>query len=308
MTGRSTTHPILLIVGAGGQVGREFPRVLGATPFVLSLLDRRALDIRKQGAVFAALEQIRPAAVVNAAAYTAVDRAESDEAACFAVNRDGACNLALACAASDIPLIHISTDYVFDGRKLGAYAENDPIAPLGIYGRSKAEGEMAVRATHPRHVILRTAWIFGVHGNNFVKTMLRLGAERDVIRVVADQRGCPTAAGDVAAAILHVARRLLLEGTGCYGTFHFTGRGATTWFGFADAVFELAARFGRPRPKLVPIPTSGYPTPARRPPNSVLDCAAFTTTFGLPQPPWRDSLQAVVGELASMHEAVRARS
>jgi len=297
----------LLVVGAGGQIGREFPRAPGASRFVLSLLDRRALDIREQNAIAAALERIRPAAVINAAAYTAVDRAEADEVTCFAVNRDGARNLALACAAFGVPLIHISTDYVFDGRKLGAYVEDDPIAPLGIYGRSKAEGEMAVRAEVPQHVILRTAWIFGVHGKNFVKTMLHLGAEHNVIRVVDDQRGCPTAAGDIAAAILHIARRLLLEGTGSYGTFHFAGQGATTWFGFAEAIFDLAARFGQSKPKLVPILTSDYPTPARRPSHSVLDCAAFTTTFGLSPPLWRDSLEAIMGELISMNEAARAR-
>ena len=305
--GGKAKRPVLLVVGAGGQIGREFSRAPGASRFALSLLDRRALDICEQSAVAAAFERLRPAAVVNAAAYTAVDRAETDEVACFAVNRDGARNLALACAAFGVPLIHISTDYVFDGRKRGAYVEEDPIAPLGIYGRSKAEGEIAVCAEISQHVILRTAWIFGVHGKNFVKTMLRLGAERNVIRVVDDQRGCPTAAGDVAAAILHIARRLLLEGTESYGTFHFAGQGATTWFGFAEAIFDLAARFGQSRPKLVPILTSDYPTPARRPLNSVLGCAAFTTTFGMPLPPWRDSLKAVVGELVSMNEAAQAR-
>jgi dTDP-4-dehydrorhamnose reductase len=289
---------MIVITGAGGQVGREFPAVNRSSRFLLTLCDRSKLDIRDRPSVESVIGSLRPDAVVNAAAYTAVDRAESDVEACVAVNRDGARNLAIACERLDIPLIHISTDYVFDGRKASPYVESDPTAPLNVYGLSKAEGEVAVRAV-PRHVILRTSWVYGIHGSNFVKTMLRLGTEREELRIVDDQRACPTAAADLAAAVLRVCEKLLIEGADTYGPFHCAGRGTATWFGFATAVFDAALAHSRRKPILTPIPTQAYPLPAARPENSVLDCGACRRLFQFDLPHWRESVASVVRMLAS---------
>lgn len=300
-------RPRLLVTGAGGQVGREFPRAAAAPRFQLILCDRSAIDIRDSAAIEKTIASVRPHAVVNAAAYTAVDRAESDRETCFAVNRDGARNLALACENAGIPLIHISTDYVFDGRKGAPYIETDPTAPLNVYGLSKAEGEMAVRAAR-RHIILRTSWIYGVYGNNFLKTMLRLGAERQELRIVDDQRACPTAARDLVAAILHVCEAVVRDGADVRGTFHCAGCGATSWFEFASTIFAIAARHGVRAPTLIPIPTRKYPLPARRPMNSALDCSAFGKQFRFTFPAWQESTALVLDELLSPTPAAVAHA
>ena len=198
----------VLLTGANGQLGWEVARRAAAAGLSCHAVDRGALDITDADAVTRTIADLRPAVVINAAAYTAVDRAESDEASAFAVNRDGPTYLAEACAAGGITLVHISTDYVFDGTKKSAYTEEDPMVPLGVYGASKLAGEEAVRRLCPRHIILRTAWVYGIHGQNFVQTMLRIARERDTVRVVDDQRGCPTFAGDLADAILELAVRL----------------------------------------------------------------------------------------------------
>jgi dTDP-4-dehydrorhamnose reductase len=284
----------LLVTGANGQLGWELIRRAPAQALSLHGCTHAVLDITDQSAVAEAIARQAPRVVVNAAAYTAVDKAESEAALAFAVNRDGPRNLAEACHAREIPLIHISTDYVFSGVKAGAYGENDPVEPLGVYGASKLAGEQAIRETGVAHVVLRTAWVFGVHGANFVKTMLRLGQERDVLRVVDDQRGCPTFAGDLAEVVLTIARRLLVAPEPSLGLFHCVGSGETTWCGFAREIFTLA----RPRlarvPRIDAITTAEYPTPARRPANSVLDTAKLARTFGITLRPWQAGLEEML--------------
>jgi dTDP-4-dehydrorhamnose reductase len=233
--------------------------------------------------------------VINAAAYTAVDKAESEPDLAFAVNRDGAANLAAFCRSKGIPLLHVSTDYVFDGSKSGAYTEEDPVSPVGIYSKSKAEGETRTSDQLKEHIIIRTAWLCGVHGQNFLKTMLRLGREKEHLRVVADQHGCPTFAADLAGAILEVAGQLKTEGEDRWGVYHFCGSGETTWHGFAEAIFELAGKYEKFKVDTIePITTAEYPTPAKRPPNSVLDCSKIERHFGIRPRHWKDALEETI--------------
>jgi len=290
----------LLVLGAGGQVGRELCRLDWPAGYRLAAFDRDRVDITERQPVFAAVARERPDIVVNAAAYTAVDRAESEPEQAWAGNCTGPANLAAACSEAGIPLVHISTDYVFDGGKAGPYREDDPVSPLGVYGASKEAGDRAVREAQGRHVILRTAWVYSAHGHNFVKTMLRLAVDRPVLRVVADQQGSPTGAADIAAAIATVVQRIA-DGNTSWGTYHFTGAGAVTWHGFAEAIFELAAQWnanwrGAP-PRVDAITTADYPTPARRPANSVLDCTRIGEAFGIVPRPWRAALAEVIAEL-----------
>ena len=288
----------VLVIGSNGQLGFELMRAswpAGASPRGLA---HAALDVRDLAAVEAVIAAERWDLVVNAAAYTQVDRAESERDMAFAVNRDGARNVAGACGRRAIPVIYISTDYVFDGAKPTPYVEDDPVAPINAYGESKAAGEAAVRQANPRHIIIRASWLYGVHGQNFVKTMLRLAAAREEIAVVDDQRGSPTSATDLAHVITVVAHRLA-AGQGQWGKFHFCGAGDTTWFGFAQAIFaDPDARLVR-QPRLRPIPTSGYPTAARRPANSRLDCGRIESAYGIRRPAWRASLRVMLAELSS---------
>lgn len=290
----------LLVTGCAGQLGVELTR---HAPGSLGLA-RDGLDISDREAVGAALGAAKVegcSVVVNAAAYTGVDKAESDSARAFAVNRDGPGNLAEACARLDLPLIHVSTDYVFDGTKTGAYVETDPIAPLGVYGASKEAGERAVRGRLNQHLILRTSWVYAGHGANFVRTMLRLAGERDELRVVDDQHGIPTSAGDIARAILAISAKLGAAREEDryipWGTYHYTATGPTTWCGFARVIVERAAtRTGR-QPKVTAISTAEFPTPARRPANSVLDCARIEQVFAPQRRPWQDGLNEVLDQL-----------
>ncbi len=288
----------VLVFGAAGQIGRELVgqawpdgvRAVGA--------DRGTADITDRAAVAQVVARLRPDLVVNAAAYTAVDKAEQEPERAFAVNRDGAANLAEACVARSVPLVHLSTDYVFDGAQAGAYAEVDPVSPLGVYGASKEAGEAAIRGRLERHVILRTAWVFGVHGQNFVKTMLRLGAERAELRIVADQRGCPTEAADIARAIARIAAAVLRpDAAPRFGTFHYAGAPATTWHGFAEAIFRRVAARGRPVPRLTAITTGEYPTPARRPANSMLATAKLAQAYAIAPCDWPAALDRVLAAL-----------
>lgn len=280
----------IAVFGAGGQLGRALARVGKARGVSVVGLDRTRADITDRTAVRAALADAHATAVVNAAAYTAVDKAESEPDRAFAINRDGAANVADAADRAGIPLIHISTDYVFDGTMLGAYMEEDAVAPLGVYGRSKAAGEAAVRNATSRAVILRTAWVYGLEGSNFVKTMLRLGAEREDLRIVDDQRGSPTFADDLADGIVSLAGKLTSQS----GTYHLAGAGMATWFDFATAIFAEATRFGVRTPRLEPVATAEYPTPAHRPANSVLDCTKAKRTFAVELPPWNDGLSRML--------------
>jgi dTDP-4-dehydrorhamnose reductase len=286
----------LLVLGAGGQVGRELCRREWPASYRLAAFDRGDVDIIREESIATAMHRERPDIVVNAAAYTAVDRAESEPDAAWAVNCSGPALLAAACRGAAIPLIHISTDYVFDGEKAGPYREDDPVNPLGVYGRSKEAGDRALREALAEHVILRTAWVYSAHGHNFVKTMLRLAADRPVLRVVADQTGSPTSAADIAAAIATVVQRLA-AGQGQWGTFNFNGAGAVTWHGFAETIFDLAEPWRGPPPRVEAITTADYPTPARRPANSVLDCRLISEAFGIVSRPWRDALAEVIREL-----------
>ena len=272
----------VLVFGAGGQVGREVCRAAWPASYELVPLDRNAADITKAAAVSAVIARKRPDLVINLAAYTAVDRAESEPEAAWGTNCAGAAHIAAVC-----------------GRKRESYHEEDAANPINVYGRSKEAGERAVRAAAPRYVILRTAWVYGAFGANFVKTMLRLAAERPVLRVVADQRGCPTAAADIAAALIAIARQIERGGME-WGTFHFAAAGSTSWYGFAEEIVGLARTLGAwpsgSGPRIEPITTDQYPTAARRPMNSVLDCRKIAA-LGISPPPWRSSLPAVVREL-----------
>jgi dTDP-4-dehydrorhamnose reductase len=245
-----------------------------------------------------ALAEVQPDILINAAAYTAVDQAEAEPDVAFAVNRDGVAHLAAACRDIGIPLLHVSTDYIFDGSASRPYCEDDRAAPLGVYGQSKWEGEEAVRCCHSEHVIVRTVWLYGFHGYNFVKTMLRLAREQEVLRVVNDQYGCPTWSRDLAAALVIICQRIM-QGRDLvpWGTYHFCGAGQTTWCGFSQAIIEEARAFEPLRvQEVVPIPTTAYPTPAKRPVYSVLECSKVQSVFGITPCPWRESLHNCLQE------------
>lgn len=288
----------VLVTGATGQLGRALCET--AWPgLAVTGLTRPDCDLTDGTAVARQLASAAPDVVVNAAAYTGVDMAESEPEAAYAANRDGPARLAEACARHGAALVHVSTDYVFDGGGDRPWREDDPTGPLGVYGASKLAGEEAVRARLRRHVIVRTSWVYSATGGNFVKTMLRVGAERPRLTIVRDQQGCPTAAADLAAAIAVIAGRLGREPEAPTGTFHYCGAGATTWFDFAAEIFRQAADYGRPEPELVPIATTDYPTPASRPAYSVLDCARIEAAYGVARPPWPESLRPVIAALCT---------
>ena len=294
----------ILIAGAGGQLGRQLAARAAAEGLSAEPWARDRLDISDRDEVLKAVEAARPKVILNAAAYTAVDRAESEAETAYAVNRDGPAHLAEAAERVGAALIHVSTDYVFDGTKRSPWTEDDPVAPLGVYGASKLAGEEAVRARLPRHVILRTAWVYDRTGRNFLTTMLRVGAERDHLRVVDDQHGTPTHAGDLAEAMLTLARAVLdgaMPADG-YGTFHCTGGGATTWCGFARAIFAAAAPRLERVPTVEAITTDEYPTPARRPANSVLDCSRLARVHGIRLRPWEEALAETLGTAADIDQ------
>jgi dTDP-4-dehydrorhamnose reductase len=284
----------VVVFGAAGQVGRELLKQPSIGLPVVGFT-RGDVDISDAAAVRVVINRLGPSVIVNAAAYTAVDKAESDAERAFAVNEQGARNLAQAAQSHRSTLIHISTDYVFDGRKREPYVEDDPVNPLSVYGRSKQAGERLVTADCERHIILRTAWVCGTYGSNFVKTMLRLAGEREV-RVVADQRGTPTSAGDLAAAIFAIIT-MLSEGHDAFGTFHLTNSGATTWHGVAAHIFAWLAANGRTAPHLEAITTAEYPTPAARPTYSILDCGRIFQAYGVALRPWERALDDILSGL-----------
>ena len=285
----------LLVFGARGQVAQEIAKIAHGLGFEPTLAGRERIDLSTGDSaepIATAIGSLRPAAVVNAAAYTAVDRAEQEREQAMRLNAEAPGHIARACADHDIPLVHISTDYVFDGTRADAYREDDPRRPLGVYGDSKAQGEAAVEAAGGRAAIVRTAWVYSAFGSNFVKTMLRLAGEREEVGVVADQHGCPTWAEDVAHACLLLARRLVEHDPGAEGLFHAVGAGEATWAEFASAVFAESAARGGPSAQVRPITTADFPTPARRPANSRLSCARLEAAVGWRPPPWRVSLHA----------------
>jgi dTDP-4-dehydrorhamnose reductase len=282
----------ILLTGGDGQIGREFSR-LAPPGWRVAAPSEGEWDIGDPAKVGSQVASRPWSAVVNCAAYTAVDRAETEIATAWRVNALGPAALAEATARADIPLIQLSTDYVFDGRKADAYVEDDPVAPLSVYGASKEGGEQAVRTGNPRHLILRTAWIVSPHGVNFVKTMLRLAKERPVLRVVDDQIGSPTSASDVAAALIAIIERQL-SGQPVNGTYHFVNDGEASWYDFAVAIFTRLAERGGSAPALEAIPTSQYPTPARRPAHSRLSTAKLVRDLAIVPRPWRIAAGEVI--------------
>ncbi|HEX5386110.1 MAG TPA: dTDP-4-dehydrorhamnose reductase [Gemmatimonadales bacterium] len=300
----------MLVTGAGGMLGRAVSERATDRGWKVVAHPRAALDVGDRGAVRRAVADARPDVVVNAAGYTRVDAAESDPATAWRANADGAAAVAQACAEHGAALIHLSTDYVFDGRATTPYAPDAPTNPLGVYGASKLAGEQAVRAALERHVILRTSWVFAPRGHNFVLTMARLAREREELRIVADQTGAPTSAGDLAEAVLEAAARAARTERGGargadqpgkaapWGTHHFRNAGQTTWHGLACAVVDgLAGRAGVICRRVVPIATADYPTPAARPAYSVLDMTTWSERFALAPRPWEAALHDVLAEV-----------
>ena len=286
----------ILLTGGSGQVGTELLRL---APEGLNIVAprRSELDLGDPDHIAAVLASRPWAAVISSGAYTAVDKAESDVVAAWKANALGPAALAQATAQAGVPLIHVSTDYVFDGSKATSYLETDPVAPLGVYGASKEAGEQAVRTANPRHVILRTAWVVSPHGANFVKTMLRLAETRPELRVVDDQHGCPTSATDIATTLLTITQRMIASDKAPTGTYHFVNAGEATWCGLARAIFETAARRGRTAPAVEAIGTADYPTPAQRPANSRLDTSKLQRDYGITPRAWRTAIDEVVEAL-----------
>jgi dTDP-4-dehydrorhamnose reductase len=304
---------IVLVVGRQGQLARslaEAPQPAGMRMIVAS---RPELDLLQPDSVAHTFDDVSFDVVINAAAYTAVDKAESETELAFAVNSEGPRHLAAACALRGIPLVHVSTDYVYDGTKAEPYVESDPVNPISAYGRSKLAGELNLIEANPRHIILRTAWMHAPYGTNFVRTMLRLGATRPEIGVVDDQHGNPTYAPHLAAAILAVVTEIANLGAsnGPWGVYHAVSSGETTWFGMAQEIFRCSEGYGHLSPKLHSITTSDYATPASRPANSRLDTSKLAQTFGVRLPSWRDGIADCVRRLneaadGRMHEGTGA--
>jgi dTDP-4-dehydrorhamnose reductase len=288
----------LLLLGGTGQVGQEFRALALPKGVEVIAPSRAALDLEDPLAAARIIAAEPWSAVINAAAYTDVDRAEDEEPVAFAVNAEAPSRVAAQTGRRGIPLVHISTDYVFDGRKGAPYVEQDEVGPLNAYGRSKLAGERGVRAANPRHVILRTAWVYSPYRKNFVRTILRLAAERDRLTIVADQRGCPTSARDIAEACLQVVLRCASEPERApYGLYHFAGAGEASWFEFANAIVNMAVDRLGTSPEIVPIRTIDYPTPATRAADTRLDCRAVVREFGVKLLPWRQSLEDTIDRL-----------
>ena len=294
---------VILVAGGAGQVARALAAAPPPAGMQVVAKGRPDLDILDPESIDAAMAAVKPDLVVNAAAYTAVDQAESEEAAAFALNARAPGDLAAAAARHGVPIIHLSTDYVFDGTRDAPYTEADPVAPLGVYGRSKLAGEEAVAGANPDYIILRTAWVYSPVGKNFVKTMLRVGATREELGVVHDQRGNPTSAADIAGGILEIAGQVLSGRTALKpGVYHMTASGEASWAEFAEHIFECSARLGGPVAGVKRITSAEYPTPVARPANSRLDCSKIAEAYGVVLPQWQDSTQICVEQLVETGE------
>ncbi|MGY4491839.1 dTDP-4-dehydrorhamnose reductase [Pseudomonas sp. TE3610] len=287
----------ILISGQFGQVSRELQQRLGHLG-ELHVLGRDKLDLSQPESIREVVRSLRPTLIINAAAHTAVDQAETEEDLAFAINATAPGIFAQEAAALDIPFIHYSTDYVFDGRKDGAYTEDDETNPLGVYGRSKLEGEKAIRIAGGKHLILRTSWVYSLHGRNFLLTMQRLLQEKPELRVVADQIGAPTWAGTIAGTTQAMIEHWLAGNAGPWGTYHLTAKGETSWFGFAQEIGKHLLAQDKPCATLEPIPSSAYPTPAVRPLNSRLDCSRLEQQWNVHLPHWREALIECLAPLA----------
>lgn len=283
----------ILVTGASGQVGHSLRTQLSAREFTWLALGRNELDITDADLVDRIILDFKPEVVINAAAYTAVDKAEADQDSAFNVNAQGADNLAKSAREVEAAIFHLSTDYVFSGSKVDPYTENDQADPQNVYGKSKLEGERLVMQKNPRHIILRTSWVFGEKGNNFVKTMLRLGNEHDELKVVNDQQGAPTYTGDIAKTLIFLAEHYFKNKDLPWGIYNFSGSPYTNWYSFASEIFLRAERFGvlnREAPNLKAITSAEYPTPAKRPINSRLDCRKIQDVFGVEPSSWISAL------------------
>ena len=286
----------VLITGCYGQVGSCLTQQLANNGNItVRGLDREHLDITNQKAVSAAVAEFKPTIIINAAAHTAVDKAEEEVDLSYAINRDGPKYLAQAAQSVGAAILHISTDYVFEGNKVGEYVETDATNPQGVYGESKLAGEIAVAEACEKHIILRTAWVFGESGNNFVKTMLRLGENRDALSIVGDQFGGPTYAGDIANTLIQIAKRIHQGDAVKYGVYHYSGLPHVSWFDFADAIFDVAVEQGvlAKKPRLTSITTDQYPTPAKRPSNSRLSTEKITLGFSVKASDWKAALNNI---------------
>ncbi len=287
----------ILVTGAGGQLGTELQRCAWPAGYEIVAIDHDTLDLRDTAAIAATVASRPFAAVINGAAYTAVDKAESDVVTAWAVNAMAPSAFGEACAKAGIPLVQVSTDYVFAGDKQDAWEVNDPVAPLGVYGASKLGGELAVRTSGARHAIVRTAWVVSAHGHNFIKTMLRLAESRDTLSVVADQHGSPTSAADLANVLMTITLRLIEDEAAPTGTFHFSNAGAISWADFATEIFRQSAARGGPSADVVPIPSRDYPTPAARPANSLLSHSAIHAAYDITPRDWQAAVSDILDEL-----------
>ena len=285
----------ILIIGAKGQLGVDLMQASRQAGWEAAGFDLPECDITDPQSLRQSITGTAPyAAVINAAAYTAVDQAEAEPDAAFAVNSHGVANLAQLCAQMNTPLIHISTDYVFDGEQTRPYLPTDAISPVGVYGHSKASGEDALRSQIDQHVIVRTSWLYGIQGANFVKTMLHHGKQRDELRVVDDQIGSPTYSYDLAGAVMDIARQIIKTKSG-WGTYHYCNEGALTWYAFARKIFAVARQYDEfAVQEIIPILSQHYPTPAPRPKFSVLDCSSTEAIFGLKRRRWDNALREML--------------
>jgi len=292
----------ILLTGAKGQVGQEVLALASAGTFEVYPYSKAELDITQEAQIENAIQACRPSVLINAAAYTAVDKAEQEIEKAYAINRDGVGHLARACKRHNLPIIHLSTDYVFNGSKTTAYREEDVPVPQNVYGASKAAGELLLQKEWEKHLIFRTSWVFGLQGPNFVKTILRLALKQTELRVVSDQKGCPTAAADLASALVQVAA-MLHQGKTPWGLFHYCGDQETTWFEFAKCIVHYGkACFPLKLEKLHAITTAEYPTPAKRPQNSVLNTEKIQQTYGLKPPSWEQALVRMIQGLEQTGE------
>lgn len=288
----------ILLTGSKGQLGREIQIAgINAGLDIISM-DLPEIDITDDRKLDMIFSELKPTIVINAAAYTAVDLAEKQKNICYAVNKNGPANLTQLCGKNNARLIHISTDYVFDGKSNTPYRENDPVSPVNVYGHSKAEGEKAVLEGPGQHIIIRTSWLYGRYGNNFVKTMLRLGQEKKSIGVVNDQYGCPTCAYDLAEVIIFIVKCFLEGKSNNSDIYHYCGKGVATWYEFAVSIFQIVADLGLSNvPSVMPITTSQFPTAAKRPVYTVLDCFEIKKNFGVEPKPWKQSLKKTIHEI-----------
>jgi len=280
----------LLLFGANGQVGSEIATQARSKGIELTACTRAQVDIAQQESIADIISASKPSIVINAAAYTAVDKAETEQEQDDAINAQAPGYIATICASAGIPLLHISTDYVFDGSQDHAYKENDPPQPINHYGKSKLQGEQAIRKVHTQHIILRTSWVFGATGNNFVKTIIRLAQEREQLKIVDDQWGCPTSASSIAKALIDISSAID-AGSDRWGTYHFCGAPPTTWYKFTQKIVSIAQDFMTLKlQELLPIKTEEYPTPAKRPKYTVMQCDKIAQDFGIQSPDWEQNL------------------